>query len=164
MICVKRIVLVCASTLALAGCGYRSSALMPPDVHSVHIKMFDNTTFRHEIEFALTEAVKNEIARMTDLKILPAGAADSVLSGAITRVTATVTAYSERDRIFTQDITVHVRFQWRRRDRNELIAGSSDVAATGKLIAPRGEGQGTATAEAFRDLAQAIVQRMQQGF
>ena len=160
----KKIVALAAVAMALTGCGYRASTLMPSDVRSVHIDMFDNATFRHEIEIPLTESVKNEVVRLTDLEIKPRADADSVLKGTITRVIASVAAYNDRDQIFTQDVTVYVRFEWRRTGTDELIAGSSSVAATGKLIAPEGDSQFTATAEAFRDVAQLIVQQMQQGF
>ena len=160
----KKLILIALTATALAGCGYRASKLMPPDVRSVHIDMFDNATFRHEIEVPLTESVKNEVVRMTDLELKPLGAADSVLNGTITRVQASVAAYDARDRIFTQDVTVHVRFEWRRTGNGATIVGPTTVAATGRLIAPEGDSQFTATAEAFRDVSQLIVQQMQQGF
>jgi len=156
------------AVLALAalplGCGYHAGSLISPDIRSVHVQMFDSQDFRHEIEVPLTEAVKNEIARRTHLKVVNANAADTVLSGSITRVEAAVTAYDSSDQLFSQNVTVHVRFEWRRRQSNEVLCRVSDLSSTSQLLTLRGETQGTATREAFRDLAELIVERMQEDF
>lgn len=156
---------LCAGLLALStGCGYRSGTLIPPDVRTVHVEMFDNETFRHEMEIPLSRAIKEEIARRTNLRIVPRQRADTVLSGAIRRVDAPVTAYDQADEIAIQRVAVQVRFEWRRRATGEVIASADALAESVRLLAARGETQATAAEDAFRDLARAIVERMQEDF
>ena len=156
--------LAAACALCLTGCGYRASSLITPDVTSVHVRMFDNRTFRHEIEVALTEAIKDEVARRTPLKIRGAATADSELSGTITKVTSSVTSYDQKDRVFSQSLTVTVAFEWRRRGDGRVLARASGLSTSADVVALRNETQGTATSEAFRDLAELVVERMQQDF
>lgn len=151
-----------AGLLALAGCGYRSGTLIPPHVESVHVKMFDNETFRRELEIPLTRAVKDEVARRTNLRLAPAGVADSTISGAITRVRARAIVYDQADEVLTQDITVHVRFEWR--DARGRLLASSTVSETAQRFAPRDETQADAIQAAMQDLAERIVEAMQEGF
>ena len=162
MISCKRVWPVLA-LVALAGCGYRVGSLIPPDVKSVHIKMFDNLDFRHEIEIPLTQAVKDEVARRTPLKLKPAELADSVLSGKIIEVRASGTVYDTSDLIYTQQVTVKVAYEWRRR-RDGRVLSSGSLSSSAQLLAARGETQGVGTNEAFADLAELIVEHMQEGF
>ena len=153
-----------ALLLSLTGCGYHAGALIPPDVKSIHVAIFDNHSFRHEIEIPLSRAIKNEVARRTYLEIKPAGTAGSILTGAITRVDSSVATHDANDQVATQQVTVHVRFEWRRRGSRETIASSADLSSGSQLIVSRGESQSTATEESFRDLAELIVERMQEDF
>ena len=160
-----RLLVGCLIVLAvLPGCGYQAGSLITPDVQSVHVQVFDNRDFRHEIEVPLTEAVKNEITRRTHLKIRGPDTADTVLRGTIKKVSASVTAYDTDDEVFSQSVTVRVEFEWRRRDNDQLLASASDLGSSAQLLALRGETQGTATSETFRDLAELIVERMEEDF
>jgi hypothetical protein len=125
--------------------------------------MFDNRDFRHEIEIPLTQAVKDEIARRTHLKIADAESADSTLGGSITRIKASVVTYDQGDRVFSQNLTVTVAFEWKRRG-GESLARVPEMSETVSILAPRGDSQGAATSDAFRQLAQRIVERMQEDF
>lgn len=152
-----------ALAFCLAGCGYRAGMLIPPDVKTIHVRMFDNETFRHELEIPLTRAVKDEMARRTNLRFASPESADSVLSGAITRIRARATVYDQADEVLTQEIAVHVRFEWRRAN-GELIAGSPDVRGTAQRIAVRDATQTAAILDILPDLAENIVEEMQEGF
>lgn len=162
--CAARLVAFCAWAALLCGCGYRAGALIPPDVRTVHVEMFDNETFRHEIEIPLSRAVKDEIVRRTGLRILPRDAADTVLGGAILRVDAPMTAYDQADEISVQRVAVYIRFEWRRRATGEVIAKADTLSETVRMLAARGETQATASEEAFIGLAEAIVEMMQEDF
>ena len=157
-----QVLVALAWLLSLAGCGYRSGALIPPHVESVHVEMFDNETFRRELEIPLTRALKDEVARRTNLRLATAGAADSTLSGTITRVRARAIVYDQADEVLTQDITVHVRFEWR--DARGRLLSSSTVSETVQRFAPRDETQADAVQAAIQDLAERIIEEMQEGF
>jgi len=161
---VRKTCLCLLSAFALTGCGYRMGSLVSPDLKSVHVRMFDNRGFRHEIEVALTQAVKDEIARRTHLSLKNAAAAETVLSGTITNVQSSVTSYDARDDVFSQSLTVTIAFEWRRKGDGRILARASGLSIAAEAIALREETQGTATTEAFRDLAELIVERMQEDF
>jgi len=149
---------------ALQGCGYSWGSLYPADVRSVHVKMFDNTTFYHESEIELTQAVKDAILQQTPFKIRSAEEADSILSGTMTQVEAQVSVYDQSDQIFSQNVTVKVDFEWRRRDTGKVIAKVSGLSFTRRRMAPRRETRSETMDRTFRDLAQLIVERMQENF
>ncbi|HRU06358.1 MAG TPA: LptE family protein [Candidatus Brocadiia bacterium] len=158
------VLLAAAFGLTLHGCGYHWGLLYPADVRTVHVKMFDNTTFYHESEVNLTQAVKDAITQQTPLKVRSAEEADSILTGTITQVEAQVSAYDQSDQIFTQNVTVRVDFEWRRRDTGKVIASASGLSFTRRRMAPRGETRADTMDRTFRDLAQLIVERMQENF
>ena len=140
----KRCIEICLliAFVVLPGCGYYTGTLIASDVKTVHVKMFDNDSFRHELEVPLTEAIKNEITRRTNLRIVDADSADSVLDGAITRVDASVVSQDADDRVFSQTLTVALRFQWRERrsgrvTARELYDHDNDPGETVNLAARR---------------------------
>lgn len=67
----------------LAGCGYDSGSVFRTDIETVHVPMFESRTFRRDLEFQLTEAVKKKIATDTPYRIAPFEKADTVLSGEV---------------------------------------------------------------------------------
>lgn len=153
-----------ALLLLLVGCGYRAGTLIPADVRTVHVEMFDNDTFRHGMEIPLSRAVQKEVARRTHLQIVPRERADTILSGTIRRMDAPVTAYDQVDEVAVQRMYVQVRFEWRRRATGEVIASSDRLEDSVRILVARGETQATAAEDAFSDLAEAIVERMQEDF
>lgn len=149
---------------ALTGCGYHAGSLISADIKTVHVAMFDNKDFRHEIEFALTEAVKNEVVRRTHLKLADRTSAQSVLEGTILRIEPSTIAFDQFDQVFSQGLTVHVDFRWTKQGDGRVLASAEELSYTAQLVAVRGDTETTATAVAFRDLAKLIVERMQEDF
>jgi hypothetical protein len=70
-ICMTVFVCGCVAVL-LAGClgGYSSQPLYSQDVKSIYVEMFDNTTFRRDLEYDLTDAIAKRIDAETPYKIV----------------------------------------------------------------------------------------------
>jgi len=156
-----RLLLVFMAVLC-AGCGYSAQPLTKRGIKSVHVPVFDNRTFRRRLEFVLTDAVKNEILYKTDLKILPRSKADSVLTGEIVDF---------RERVLTEDrddnpqevrVFVYVNVRWTDLRTGRTLMSRERVTAPTEFLAARGETVATATAESFRDLAELIVNLMEE--
>lgn len=148
--------------LLVCGCTYTSKPLTRANVHTVHLPIFDNRTFRRGLEFRLTEAIKNELLYKTDLKIVDLDHADTVLTGEIVDVRESVLMEDLKDDIVETSVTVTVDIMWRDRRTNRVILDRRGICDTAKFVLLRGENVGTATDEAFRDLAEHIVESLQE--
>ncbi|MFC1765220.1 LPS assembly lipoprotein LptE, partial [Planctomycetota bacterium] len=87
------ILLLCAIFLGINSCsgGYQQSSLHPTDVKSVRLEMFDNRSFRRNMEYALSDALAKRIESETPYKVITnADVADTVISGQITMITETL--------------------------------------------------------------------------
>ena len=74
---------------ALGGCaGYRfgdQSLFNTPDIETVHVPVFQSSSFRRDLGEQLTEAVVKEIEKRTPYKVVRDNDADSLLIGRITQ-------------------------------------------------------------------------------
>ena len=144
-----------------SGCGYHAGSLIPSDVRTIHVPMFDNMTFRRGLEFQLTEAVQQELLRRTHLRIVPADEADTILTGAITDFQGSLIVRDVTFRALIQDVKISVNFKWTDRRTGRILAEGNDISKTVRLYATRGETIGSGAAESFRKLAEEIVDRME---
>ena len=159
----KRYQAVCALiVLALAGCGYTTKPLTPDNVRTIYVPIFDNRTFRRGLEFQLTQAVKTEILYKSDLRIASRASADTELIGEIVEVRENVLMEDLHDDIVETGVTITVDIVWRDRRTNRILLEHKDISDTAEFIVTRGESIGTATEEAFRDLAERIVSLLQE--
>jgi hypothetical protein len=148
----------------LAGCGYRAGSLIPSDVHTIAVDVFDNQTFRRGIEIGLTEAVQREIRRRTPLKTVDKSRADSVMTGNIVDVTQSVHVKDPKEQVVTEDITIFVNFRWTDRRTGRIIAQGNRISYPIRIYAPLGENIASGTEESTRHLAEQIVDRMEGGW
>lgn len=147
--------------LLVCGCSYTGKPLTYPNVRTVYLPIFDNRTFRRGLEFKLTEAIKNELLYKTDLAIVDLDHADTVLTGEIVDVRESVLLEDLHDDIVETSVTVTVDVVWRDRRTDRVILDKRGVACAARFVLLRGENVGTATQEAFRDLAEQIVESLQ---
>ena len=78
--------LLCVLTLTLlSSCGYSLGYRTPPDVYTIGVPIFHNSTFglRREIEYDLTSLVRQEIQTRTSLRVVSTEKADMILRGNI---------------------------------------------------------------------------------
>ena len=148
----------------VSGCGYHAGSLVPSDIRTVHVSIFDNATFRRELELELTEAVQKEIRRRTHLKMADKDEADSILTGEIVDFRGRVETRDIEDKIFTQDVTVYINMKWTDSRTGRVLAERNRLHRSVRVYATRGETVPRATSESFRFLAESIVDGMEGGW
>lgn len=148
--------------LVLAGCGYTAGSLVSREYRTVYVPIWKNYTFRRELEFRLTELVQKEIERRTHLKLTTEERADTKLSGEIVDFQQRVLTEDLRDRPVETQVRVVVNFRWEDLRTGQTILQEVGLAQTGEAISGRGETpEGAAATEAFEDLAEQIVEKME---
>lgn len=156
--------LVVTLAACASGCGYHAGSLIPSDLRTIHVPMFDNLTFRRGLEFRLTEAIQQEMLRRTHLKIVPADEADTILTGAISDFQGSLLVRDVTFRVIAEDVTIYINFKWTDRRTGRILAEGNNVSRTVRLYATRGETVGSSTTESFRWLAEDVVDRMEGGW
>ncbi len=167
------LLLVC---LVAAGCGYRAQSLYREDIRTVYVEGFDNQTFRRGLEVPLTRALQEELRQRTPLVFVPRQEADSVLSGELVAVEEDAHIISRRGRILLQRVRVTVRFRWQDALTGDAIVPEQTVTEMVRLPTEVAEAgldvsgtpvpadlipQEAPVEEAFRRLAERLVERMQ---
>ncbi|MEW6357427.1 MAG: LPS assembly lipoprotein LptE [Planctomycetota bacterium] len=145
----------------LMGCGYSSRPVLKSGVDSVYVPVFDNQTFRRELEFPLTEAVKNEILYKTQLKIVPKNKADSILKGDIVEYQERVLTEDTNDNVTETRVFIYINVQWIDQRTGRVIMKRDRLVRPTEFVTAKGETLATANAEAFDDLAELVVQAME---
>lgn len=145
--------------LILSGCGYSTGYRMPEGVRTVAVPLFRNETFplRRDVEVEVTRALKQELERRTELRVVADGeSADAILEGIVLEFRQGVLAEGAGDAVQESGIAVRMRIRLVRiRDGAVLVERViQDYAAFSNLA---GEGIEVARAEAVRELARRIV-------
>lgn len=148
----------------LMGCGYTSKSLLPQNVNSVYVPIFDNKTFRRGLEFDLTNAIKNEILFKTRLKLADKDHADSALYGKIRDVRGHVLIENPDAQVVETAVTIFVEFSWVDLRTGRTIVNKMGVTQQGEFKATRQEDEKFAEDKAFVDLAERIVNLMEEAW
>lgn len=143
------------------GCGYTSRSLIDKNVHSVYVPIFDNDTFRRDLEFELTKAVKEEILFRTQLKIVDKKHADTILTGTIQDVQENVLIENPDAVTVESRVIVFVQFSWLDQRTGRILINKQNVTAAAEFIATRNEDVKTGEIEAFVNTARKIVNLME---
>lgn len=147
---------------ALVGCGYTAGSLVSREYRTIYVPIWENRTFRRGLEFRLTELLQKEIERRTHLKLTTEDRADTKLSGEIVDFQQRVLTEDLMDRPVETQVRVVVNFRWEDLRTGETIVREVGLAQTGEAVFARGETpEGAAATEAFQDLAEQIVEKME---
>jgi hypothetical protein len=153
-----------AMIMLIAGCaGYSNQSLYSQDIKSVYVEMFDNTTFRRDLEYDLTDAIAKRIEAETPYKIISnRSRADTIISGKITGINAsTITVEPETGRAIENQADVVAVFSWKNLQTGEFIVENTEVTATASYVEFQQQGFGNAAKVAVSRLAERIVELMQ---
>ena len=148
--------------IVLSGCGYSTRSLLRQDVESIYIPIFDNDTFRRGLEFKLTKSVKDEILFRTKIKIVDREDADAVLYGKIADVKERVISENIADDIVEGSITLFLDIKLVDARTGRNIMEKKGLQWKTEYIGRRGEAVSTAENEAFVDIAERIVNLMEE--
>ena len=145
-----------AACAGLSGCSYTTRTLFRPDIKTIYVQLFDNRTFRREVEVDLTKAVVEEIKLRTQLRFASKDEADSILTGTLLEFTERARVKDEDDTVIIERVTLRVSFRWRDRLTEADIVAPQEVVESARVTA--GE---SLRALAVQEAAQRIVERMQ---
>lgn len=147
---------------ALAGCGYSNQSLYRESVETVHVEMFQSKTFRREIEFLLTEAVRKQINRATPYKNADRAKADTILEGEVLEWDE---AGIGRDFVANRPReiagTLSVRYRWQDRRTGKLLVDRPLAITTVQYVRPTGEQDYDGFQLAVDQMARQIVESME---
>lgn len=153
------ILLILASFMA--SCGYTSRSLIDQNVQSVYVPIFDNDTFRRDLEYDLTKAIKEEILFGTQLKIVDEKHADTILTGILKDVQENVLIENPDAVTIESRVNVFVQFSWLDQRTGRILIDKQNVAASAEFIATRNEDVRTGEIEAFVNTARKIINLME---
>jgi len=145
-----------AAVLSLVSCGYSAGPLVPEGVRTVAVLIFENDTFRREIEVELTRAVAEEFHARTNLRVVgdPA-AADLVVRGRISSFSERVLADREHNEVTESSVVVEIVVVLENRVAGTTRSVTLSVREPYSTI--KGQTLASARAEAFENLAEKVV-------
>ncbi len=125
-------------SLLIAGCasdassGYRFGRAYDDSIRTVAVPMFDNRTFSYGLEALLSEAIAKEIARSTPWRITRRDAADTTLTGVITRVGRSKLG-TDRDSGLVEEmaLVITVEFSWTDNRTGETLIARRNYRGVG---------------------------------
>jgi len=140
----------------LGGCGYSMRPLSPVGVRTVAVEVIENPTFWRDLEFQLTEDLKNAILSRTDLLIVEKDRADVLLSGKIVNFIEQVLVEDPIDDVLESSVIVTADFVLK-----DLRTGNERsrvrLTDTAEFVVGSNENVNSATAEAFSDLSEKVI-------
>jgi hypothetical protein len=155
---------VCAAVL-LTGCigGYSSQSIYQQDVKSVYVEMFDNMTFRRDLEYDLTDAIAKRIETDTPYKIISdRSKADTVLSGKITSLNNSALTIEPRvGRLLEEQAEVTAVFNWKDLRTGQYIVANKSISASASYSEFQSQSFEYGSKIAANRLAERIVESMQ---
>ncbi len=158
-------IFVMAMLLPMAGCGYAFGPTNRPDVRTIHVPVFQTSSFRRNLDYLLTEAVQREIKTRSGYRLADAATADTILEGRIVDIRKNPLSETRFDDPREVQLMVGVEVSWvdRRNGRilqqqtfpvsQQLAQHSSQVSFAPEV----GQSLATAQQETVQRLAAQIV-------
>lgn len=157
--CFALVLLVASFTLY--GCGYKPYRLTAVgDVQTIFVPIFENYSFRRGYEFQLTAAVIEQIQRESTLRVTSRDDAQSELQVSIIEYREPVLLEDAEDQVLEAEANVTVRMVWRDLRNGNLIMKEDSLQVAAPFVVPLGGDEPTARQEAFRRMAEVIVDSM----
>jgi hypothetical protein len=162
---VVMLVLMAATLAGVSSCssGYSFSSAYREDVNTIAVPVFENTTFSHGTEFALTEAVIKEIHRVTPWRVINEASAQTTLSGTITgSQLRQLTRQADSGMGQEMAVQLTVSFEWKQNDSGEVLVARRSFRASDSFVPtkPAGERLELGQQSAVERLARDIVREL----
>ena len=152
------LLMLLAASVLLDGCGYRTfGAASFGDVNTISVPIFENYSFRRGYEFQLTQAVIEQIQREGTLRVASRDEADSELQVAIMEYTEPVLLEDAEDQVLEAEAMVSIQLVWRDLRNGRLLLKEDSLRIAAPFIVPLGGDEPTARNEAFKRMAEIIV-------
>ena len=168
----RALVLLCSYALvhfalAFCGCaemsGYSNESLFPEDVGSVCLEMFDNQTFRRNVEYELSDALSKRIEAETPYKIVSSpDRADTVMSGQIVSIgQLALSIERETGRVLEREVELKAVVNWKNLKTGQLLIDNRSVSASASYSTYQMQDFRYASTLAANNLARKIVELME---
>jgi hypothetical protein len=154
----------CGFVAMVAGCGYSARPMTREGVRTVYVPIFENRTFRRGLEFDLTREVVDKINQKTQLKIAEKDAADTLLRGEIVEVRQREIVRNEPLKPEEVRVVVYASVTWVDRRTNQVLMKRQNVQSPAEYIVSRRQDFTSASKEAMSDLAEKIVNLMEEAW
>ena len=167
----KYLVLLCSCALVpLGACGcsemnrYSNKSLVPEDVGSVYVEMFDNQSFWRGVEYELTDALAKRIEAETPYKIVSSkDRADTVISGQISSIQQSMlTTERETGQALEKELELRAVVNWKNLNTGDLLIDNGSVIASASYSGLQMQTFKYASSLAANKLAQRIVELMEE--
>jgi len=148
----------------LSGCGgYSNATLFPDDIQSICINMFDNRSFRRDVEYTLSDALVKRVASQTPYRVVSdRDRADSVMSGQIVSIGESIlTLEREVGTPMEKEVVLKAVVNWKNLQTGRLMINNETVTATASYSELLGQDFSYASTVAANKLARKIVERME---
>ncbi len=159
--------LIAAACLGFCGCGgmsgYSNESLLPENIVSVYVKMFENQSFWRGVEYELTDALAKRIEAETPYKIISSrDRADSVISGQIVQVSQSVLSRErETGRALEKQVELRAVVNWKNLKTGELLIDNVSVGASANYSQWQNQSFAYGATLAANNLARRIVELME---
>jgi hypothetical protein len=143
--------------------GYSNESLFPSRIRSLCLQMFDNRTFRRDLEYDLSAALAKRIESDTPYKIVSdPDRADSVMSGQIVSITeSVVTVERQTGYAMEKELQVMAVVNWKDLRSGDLLLNSQTITAAATYSDFVQQDTSYASKLAANRLAEQIVQCME---
>lgn len=156
--------LLAGLAVLLPGCiALSPGGLFPADRDQVFLLIFDNDTFYRDLQFQLTEGIKNEIISRPGLRLSSKEEAEVFLWGRIVSVRQRALSEDPERRITSESTTITVVIEITDARTGELIK-TKTLTNRGEYVPDKGQSLEDAQLEAFKFLARDIVRELEVDF
>jgi len=156
------VVLVCSLVTLCAGCGYSMGRLHESRYKTIAVPTFRNRTFYRGFEVELTRAVIEMIESRTTMKVVNVRRdADTVLAGEILDYEPSVLTEDPNDVETELQVTLVTSIRWTKNPSGKELIYLPTFRETAEAALALGENLETARREAFRDIAERIVEQLE---
>lgn len=139
------------------------------EVRSVSVPVFENDTFRRNVEYQLTEAVQKEIQNRTPYRLVQGPEADTILRGRIVEFRKDVLGETKFDDPRELQLSLMVQVTWEDRRTGRVLAEQEvpinptliPLASQGEFAPEVGQSMATGTQDSVDRLARRIVNMME---
>lgn len=153
--------------LMVSGCAgigkYSQESLYPENIQTVCLEMFDNRSFRRDVEYQLTDALAKRIESETPYKIQSdQNLADSLMTGQIVAMRESIlTIERQTGQALEKEFVIEAVVSWKNLQTGELLLDNEPVTTSASYSEFLNQGEGYAAKLAANRLAQHIVEQME---
>ena len=137
--------------------------IFAPGQDRVYLEFFGNDTFYRNLQFQLTNQIKDEILSRPGLHLTSKESADIIMGGRITNVRQRVLTETDRQITTAERTTISIIVELTDARTGEIIK-TVKLSETGEFVRSFGETLQSAQEEAFYFLAREAVRQLEQDF